>query len=431
MFWKCDYPHNLLVLLRQKLKGIKRPGTESVSMRSSEYGYRAELETHLEGAFGGFRHLKQRQWGGRYVRGLMMDGARKSAGAMALYVPDGDAQALQQFVSDSPWDFLDVRRRLTEQAVAVFPRERYLIFDETGFPKQGKHSVGVARQYCGTLGKVGNCQVAVSLHLACRAASVPLDWDLYLPEVWIEDPERLRRAQVPAGTAFRTKGEIALAELDRVRGWGVGEYTVLADAGYGHSAEFRAGLTARGHRYVVAVQGSTGIWPGEVPGGPKVPRRRLGRPPTTWDYGDARPTLLEALAHALPAEAWEKVSWDYGADQKTSRFYRQLVHPAPRNFVHGAWPEPAEWLLIEWPDGQSEPEHYWLSTLDLDTSMEALVRTAKLRWRIELDYRQLKDELGLDHFEGRRWSGWQRHVTLVSVAYHFLVLQQLQGKKNG
>lgn len=400
-------------------------------MRSSEHAYRAELESFLEAVLGGFRQMKQRQWGSTYVRGLMMEGSRKSAGAMALYVPGGDEQALQQFVSDSPWDHLDVRRRLTERALAEFPEERYLIFDETGFPKQGKHSVGVARQYCGTLGKIGNCQVAVSLHLATQQASVPIDWDLYMPETWTDDPERMHRAQVPEGTAFRTKGEIALDELDRARSWGVGDYTVLADAGYGNSAEFRKGLTAREHRYVVGVQGSTGIWPDEVPGGPKTRRSRLGRPPVAWDYGDARPVLLETLAHSLPTEAWRTISWDYGAGRKTSRFYRQRVHPAPRSFVHGAWPEPSEWLLIEWPEDQSEPSHYWLSTLPEDISMEALVRTAKLRWRIELDYRQMKDELGLDHFEGRRWLGWQRHVTLVSVAYHFLVHQQLQGKKNG
>ena len=223
---------------------------------------------HLESVFGGFRHLKQRQWGSRYVRGLMMEGSRKSAGAMALYVPGGDEQALQQFVSDSPWDYLDVRRRVTERALTAFPKERYLIFDETGFPKQGKHSVGVARQYCGTLGKVGNCQVAVSLHLASRRASVPLDWDLYLPEVWTEDPERMRRANVPEGTAFRTKGEIALDELDQVLevdvGGVVGDGGVLAGEvdGGGHTLQLvellldarrarRAGHAADGQLHVV------------------------------------------------------------------------------------------------------------------------------------------------------------------------------------
>jgi len=400
-------------------------------MRSAEHAYRAELESHLAEVFSGFRHLKQRQWGSRYVRGLMMEGARKSAGAMALYVPEGGEQALQQFVSDSPWDYLDVRRRLVEQALAVFPEDRYLIFDETGFPKQGKHSVGVARQYCGTLGKIGNCQVAVSLHLATQQAAVPVDWDLYLPETWIADPERLRKAQVPEGAQFRTKGEIALDELNRVRSWGIGAYTVLADAGYGNSTEFRAGLTALGHCYVVGVQGSTGVWPAEVPGAPKARRSRMGRPPVCWDYGDAHPTSVEALARSVPAEAWQTVSWDYGAGKKTSRFYRQRIHPAPRDYFHGKWPEPEEWLLIEWPEDQAEPSHYWLSTLPADIAMQAFVRTAKLRWRIELDYRQLKDELGLDHFEGRRWPGWQRHATLVSVAYHFLVRRQLQGKKNG
>lgn len=173
------------------------------------------------------------------------------------------------------------------------------------------------------------------------------------------------------------------------------------------------------------------VWPGAVPGGPKQKTRQRGRAPTTWDYGGEKPVRLEDLARSVAPTAWRTVAWDDGSEKKTSRFYRQRVHPAPRDHFHGAWPEPEEWLLIEWPEGQDKPSHYWLSTLPEETSLEELVFAAKLRWRVELDYRQMKDELGLDHFEGRTWPGWNRHVTLVSTAYHFLVYQQLEGQKNG
>lgn len=400
-------------------------------MGKKENGYRMELEGFLEDVFEGFSRSEQRKWGQTYVRGLMLVGERKSPGAMALYVPGGQDQSLRHVVTDSTWDAKDVRKKLTEKALEAFPEDRYLIFDETGFPKQGKHSPGVARQYCGTLGKVGNCQVAVSLHLATESISVPIDWELYLPESWTDNPARMKKARIPEGTPFRTKPELALVELDRVKEWGVGTETVLADAAYGTSLDFRKGLTDRGHLYVVGVQGSTAVWVGDVPGGPREKKSRKGRPPVTWDYGDARPTLLEDLARSLPPAAWERVTWEDGNDRKTSLFYWERVHAAPHQWVHGARPEEEEWLLIEWPEGQKKPSHYWLSTLPATTSLVALVAKAKLRWRIELDYRQLKDELGLDHFEGRTLPGWERHVTLVTLAYHFLIHQQLQGKKNG
>ncbi len=305
--------------------------------------------TPLAEVFGGSRHLKQQQWGSRYVRGLMMEGARQSADAMALYVPEGDEQAPAAVCQRQPVGVLDVRRWLVEQALAAFPEDRYLIFDETGFPKQGQHTVGVARQYCGTLGKIGNCQVAVSLHLATQQAAVPVDWDLYLPETWIADPERLRKAQVPEGTQFRTKGEIALNELNRVRSWGIGTYTVLANAGYCNGAEFRAGLTALGHYYVLGVQGSTGVWPADVPGAPKARRSRTERPRVCWDYGDARPTSMEALARSVPPRLGR---WFNGTTVRARRH---------RDYFHGKWLEPEEWLLIEWPEDKAEPSHYWLS----------------------------------------------------------------------
>lgn len=375
---------------------------------------------------------QQRHWGSVYVRGLLLDGERKSVGAMAERMPDGNEQAMQQFVSQSTWPFEPVRKRLAQYMEPLLSGEGVWVVDETGFPKKGKHSVGVARQYCGTLGKVGNCQVAVSLHYATPAGSLPLNFRLYLPEEWANNPERCRKAGVPEDAiAYKPKWQIALDLIDEARCWQLVDQIVNADALYGRVTEFRDGLWERGLQYVVAVDSDhIGCWLGAVPATPR-PYRGRGRPPTRFDYGDHRPLSTLQVAQSLPKEAWQEVTWDQGTKGPLrSRFAAVRIHAA-HGYREGAPPRPEEWLLIEWPEGEPKPTDYWLSNLPADTPLERLVRLAKMRWHIEQDYQQLKEELGLDHFEGRSWLGWNRHVTLVMIAFAFLLQERLRGQRGG
>ena len=393
---------------------------------------RERLDEHLAAVlYPSCERSQQRKWGSVYARGLLLEGGRKSAGAMAERLPDGNEQSLQQFISQSTWDFRAVRQRLAERVVAQLPKPGLFVFDDTGFPKCGKHSVGVARQYSGTLGKIGNCQIGVSLHYATPVGSIPLDFELYLPEVWTGDPDRCRKAGVPADTLFQAKWQLCLTMLDRVRTWGLPDQVITADAGYGEVCEFRDGLTERGLLYIVGVHENTGVWipPMSVSLLPRKSNR--GRAPTRYDYGVQVPPSVLQVAQSLPSGAWKSVSWDQGSrGPLQSRFAALRVHPS-KGYHEGKPLRPLEWLLIEWPEGQDKPEHYWLSTLPESTPLVDLVRQAKWRWHIEQDYQQLKDELGLDHFEGRTWVGWHRHVTMTMVAFGFLILERLWGAKKG
>jgi SRSO17 transposase len=368
-----------------------------------------------------------------YVRGLLLEGERKSIEPMAKRLPDGNVQALQHFIGKSPWPYDPVRQQVAGVLVPAMGPGVWIV-DDTGFPKKGRHSVGVARQYSGTLGKIANCQVAVSLHHATATASLPLDWALFLPEEWTTDPARCAAAGVPAPVRHKPKWALALERIDHVRTWGLPDQPVIADAGYGSIAAFRAGLRSRDLRYVVGVESTTGVWT-------RRPRKRhrpatgRGRPITRWDYGGQRPRSVRDVAQALPATAYRRVTWREGSKGTlASRFARVRVWPA-----HGYWkgkpPEDEQWLLIEWPADAAEPTKYWLATIPRRTSLVQLVRFAKARWRVEQDYQQLKDELGLDHFEGRSWQGWHHHVTMTMVAYGFLIREQLRHragvKKNG
>ena len=311
--------------------------------------------------------------------------------------------------------------------------EAVLILDETSFPKQGDQSVGVARQYCGALGKTANCQVAVSVHLGTDTACLPLTWGLYLPQTWIDDPVRRAAARVPETLTYQTKGELALAALDRVRAWGVGARVVLADAGYGTSQDFRTALTARGLPYCVQAAVSVKGWldapvPAEAPPAHRTgrPRRRLPRTALP------EPLALDEIAATLPAAAWRPVTWRPGTKGPLrSRFAHTTLWPAHAWTSHGIPASDPIRLLIEWPRGEGAPTKYWLANLPGEAlGLRRFVRLAKGRWRIEQDYRELKDELGFDHYEGRSWPGWHHHVTLASMAYAFLVLETLRGKKN-
>lgn len=397
---------------------------------------------------GGLPRKDQRAAGELYVRGLLADGQRKSMVPMAERLGI-DHQRLQQFITSSTWDYAAARRNVARWFAASFPVEA-LVIDDTGFPKDGDASPCVARQYSGTLGKTANCQVGVSVHLAGEHASCAADWRLFCPESWddaaLADPvaaagarRRRERAGIPAGVRHREKWRLALDMIDEMTGpggWGVLEEittaggarpVMAADIGYGDNALFRQELTARGWQYAVAVKGSTTAHDGGA-----VPETRpyggRGQPPKPA-CPDPPVTLRQlALAHATQVQpvTWRqgtKTSKDNPAAAMTSWFLAIRVRPASRHIPRTADRSlPACWLLAEWPPGAEEPCGYWLSTLPEDTPIAELVRLAKIRWRVEHDYRELKTGLGLDHFEGRSYLGWHRHVTLAVLAQAFCTM---------
>ena len=372
----------------------------------------------------------QRRWGEVYLRGLMLDGKRKSIQPIAERLQDGDEQCLQQFVNQSPWAWEPVRERLATRMQAELEPDAWIV-DDTGFPKAGRSSVGVARQYSGTLGKVGNCQIGVSVNACSDVASCPLDWRLFLPEEWDADAERRKSAHLPSQERHRPKWRLALELLDELAGWGLEAAPIVADSGYGEITAFRTGLEQRGLAYVVEVKQETSAYAEEVR--PERPRYQgQGRPPGLR-YQE-KPSSLKALALAAGKEPLQEVAWREGSRGRKlrSRFCALRVRPANRELRRQAKREerelPVRWLLCEWPEGAEEPTKYWLSNLPAQTPLTQLVSLAKLRWRIEHDYRELKDALGLDHFEGRSFRGWHHHVTLVSIAHAFLTLERLDPK---
>lgn len=371
----------------------------------------------------------QRRWGEAYLRGLMLDGKRKSIEPMAARLPDGDEQCLQQFVNQSPWDEVSVRRALARRMSRELAAEAWVI-DDTGFPKFGKMSVGVARQYSGALGKVGNCQIGVSVNACSDEASCPLDWRLFIPEEWDEDSEfnrgRRAKAHLPDDVHHVEKWRLALVMIDELRGWGIEPPVILADGAYGDITEFRLGLEERGLEYVLDVKGGTSAYSEDVQP-EQAEWKGTGRPPKPRYR--VNPSSLKELALAAGKKAAVSVTWREGTRGKmTSRFLALRVRPANiqlRNNANRNDEElPARWLICEWPSKETEPTKYWLSNLPADTDLKTLVRLAKMRWRIEHDYRELKDALGLDHFEGRTYRGWNHHVTLVSIAHAFLTLER-------
>jgi SRSO17 transposase len=297
------------------------------------------------------------------------------------------------------------------------PIEAWTI-DDTGFPKKGKHSVGVARQYCGQLGKQDNCQAAVSLSLANRHASLPVRYRLYLPQEWAEDAQRRRKAHVPEEIVFKTKPEIALEQVRWACEAGLPRGVVLFDAGYGNHTDLRTQISALALSYVAGILSSTSVW---APATKPLPPKRYsgrGRPPSRPRRGKGhKPVSVKELAFSLPVDAWRTVTWREGSRGRlSSRFARLRVRAARR----GATGQ-EEWLLIEWPKAEKEPTKYWLSTLPHDIAWARMVDLAKLRWRIERDYQELKQELGLGHFEGRSWRGFHHHATMCIAAYGFLI----------
>lgn len=387
---------------------------------------RGDLVAFAAEMLGSLPRADQRRWGETYLRGLMTDGRRKSIEPMAARLADGDEQCLQQFVSQSPWEWEPVRERLATRLNAALEPLAWII-DDTGFPKAGRYSVGVARQYSGTLGKVGNCQIGVSVSAASEGASCALDWRLFLPEAWDEDAERRAKAHLPESERHREKWRLALEMLGELRAWGLSPPPVVADAGYGEITAFRAALEERELLYVVEVKAQTSAYGEDVlperpawRGTGRKPAARYRRPPAS----------LRSLALAAGSAARREVVWREGSrGPMAARFLALRVRPANVG-LRRAHPEalPLAWLLCQWPEDEAAPTKYWLANLPAETTLFELVRLAKLRWRIEQDYRELKDALGLDHFEGRSFRGWHHHVTLVSLAHGFLTLQRTDPK---
>ena len=367
-----------------------------------------------------------------YCLGLLLPGERKSVEPLAAVTAPARVaaqhQSLLHFVGNAPWSDDRVLGKVREMVLPSIERSGPIeawIIDDTGFPKRGRHSVGVARQYCGQLGKQDNCQVAVTLSIANHAASLPVAYRLYLPEDWAADPIRRKAAGVPDDVGFATKPAMALEQIRAAVASGLPRGVVLMDAGYGADTKLRTGITALGLSYVAGIQPNTGVWaPGTGPLPPK-PWSGRGRPPGRMRRdGEHRPLQAKTLALGLPEETWQTITWREGsADWLTSRFARVRVRAAHRDQRLDE-PRAEEWLLIEWPEGEPEPTKYWLATLPEDIAFAALVDLAKLRWRIERDYQELKQELGLGHYEGRGWRGFHHHATLCIAAYGFLISER-------
>src|SRR5580700_3812461 len=366
-----------------------------------------------------------------YCLGLLMPIERKSVEPMAAVTAPAQVaakhQSLLHFVGNAPWSDAAMLAKVGELVLPAIERSGPVeawIIDDTGFPKKGRHSVGVTRQYCGQLGKQDNCQVAVSLSLANHDASLPIAYRLYLPEDWARDQARRDKARVPATIAFQTKPEIAFEQIKAARTAGLPQGVVLMDAGYGNDTGLRTDITALGLRYVAGIGPNTSVSPsGEAPL-PPPSRTGRGRPQTRLQRGHHQPTSVKTLALGLPQEAWQTIAWREGtADRLSSRFARRRVRPAHRdNLLSELRAE--EWLLIEWPEDETEPTKYWFATLPEDTAFDRLVDLTKLRWRIERDYQELKQELGLGNYEGRGWRGFHHHATLCIAAYGFLIAER-------
>ena len=388
-----------------------------------------ELTAFLAEMTDGMGRPERRAAMGHYITGLLLEGERKSVQPMAarLVSDPSDADAMRQRLSDcvsrSSWSDAEALRRLAIKFEHELPGIESFVIDDTGFPKKGHLSAGVHRQYSGTLGRTENCQVATSLHMAGERGSGCIGLRLYLPEAWTDDRERCRAAGVPDEVVFEKKWQLALNLLDQALSWGLKKRTVLADAGYGESTEFRDGLAERGLRYVVGIPSTHLIWP---PGSrPHVPPRtgKAGRPQTQARDGSLTPIQIGKLVAGIPRNRYKTVSWRMGSRGKmSSKFLFYRVRSAERH-TKGRPPSEEQWLICEWPEAEKGPKFHF-SDLPASTSSKELVRITKLRWRVERDYQEMKGELGLDHFEGRTWRGFHHHATLCALAHGFLALRR-------
>lgn len=395
----------------------------------------ARFEKYCDAMVATMGHADRAQPGRWYLKGLVLPGGRKSVEPMAARVQPQQVrsahQSMHHLVAQAHWSDEALLAAVASQVLPqlIGPEEPVSwIVDDTGLPKKGSHSVGVAHQYCGQTGKQDNCQVAVTLSIAASRGSLPVAFRLYLPREWAEDQVRREKAGVPSEVSFATKPQLALQEIEAALQAGYPRGTVLADAAYGDETTWREKLAEWGLTYAVGVRPATTVWWGEhqpapdragQPGAATRPRSRLRR--------DAhhQPIAVADLARALPAQRWHTVTWRQGVSQPLrSRFARVRVRAAHRDR-----PRAEEWLIIEWPADAQEPVHYWLSNLPEKTLWQEMVDTVMGRWRIERDYQELKQELGLGHFEGRNWRGFHHHASLCVAAYGFLMRERLSAKK--
>jgi len=400
-------------------------GVIEIGIKGELAGVAPEVKDRLAAYFAdvasGLVRSEQRRNAELYARGLMEAGARKSLEPMVARLGGGmvEYEALQHFLADSPWDPGVLDRAVAERVCAVIEPTAWVL-DDTGVPKDGKHSPGVKRQYSGTLGKIGSCQIAVSLHAVSAKGTVPLGFRLYLPEDWCGDPVRRKEAKIPVELEFQTKPALGGELIARAAGWKIRRAPVLGDQAYGNDAKLRARLHGDGIDYVLSVGGECDVYdPGTrfaVP--PRKPGSRGPAPSALRTEED--PASIKDLIAGLDATAWQTVCFrDADGQQLTSRFaFVRVIAAHPIDRDRQAPRE--EWLIAEWPEDRDEPTDYWLSNLPADTEPERLARLARLRWMIELDYKQLKGELGLDHYEGRSYLGFHHHCTLVTAAHGFL-----------
>jgi len=387
---------------------------------------RERLAGFVEGVTSRLSLRRQRENALLYVRGLVEQGGRKSLQPTLFRLEETPAryESMQQFLADSPWDPAVLIRACAERVAPEIGVAAWVV-DDTGVKKDGKHSPGVKRQWSGTLGKVDNCQITVSVHAVGERGTLPLGWALYLPEEWCDDLGRRRKAKVPDEVVFRTKPELAAALAGETAGWDVPTAPILADQAYGDNTAFRTGLDEDGFGYLVAVGPQTGIFGPETSFAVPARQGATGRPRTVA-RPDRRQESVRALAKRLPDEAWQTLpcrTTPAGEDIASRFAFVRVVasHPVLRDHLPARW----EWLIIEWPQDAEAPSDYWLSNLDAGESRERLARLARLRWTVELDYRQLKGELGLDHYEGRSYRGFHHHTALVTCAHAFLTEERL------
>lgn len=393
----------------------------------------ARLEEFTRFCFAKLGRSERRDALGQYVNGLLLDGERKSIYPMACRLAEceerieGVRQSMQQAVSVADWDERIIFRRIARRVSNTLPQVEALVVDDTGFPKKGKHSVGVQRQYSGTMGRVDNCQIATSLHLASEAGGACIGMHLYLPRSWIDDERRRTKAGIPNEIAFKEKWRIALDLIDDALSWNLPRHVVVADAAYGDASDFRKGLVDRDLRYIVGVTGTAMVWPPGVCPTPPPKRRpkQMGRTRTKWTAPkNAAPLSMTELAASLPTAAFRKVTWRMGSrGPQSSRFAAVRIRTARRHTM-GRAPGDEQWLLCEWPRRAEKPTTFYLSNLPKRTSRKRLVYLAKLRWRIERDYQEMKGQLGLDHFEGRSWRGFHHHAACVAAAHAFLTIER-------
>ena len=410
--------------------GVKQDGASSVlQLESPAVEARERLVVFMGEVADGFSLARQRENALLYVRGLIEHGGRKSLQPTLFRLEETPAryESMQQFLADSPWQPEQLVRACAERVAPELGVLAWIV-DDTGVRKDGKHSPGVKRQYSGTLGKIGNCQVAVSVHAVGERGTLPLGWALYLPEEWCVDAERRRKAKIPGELVFQTKSQLASALAEQASGWEVPMAPILADCAYGDDTAFRTRLHALECEYVLAVSAQISVYGPETSFA--VPERQgtTGRPRSVA-RPDRKPESVRALAERLPRRAWKTIacrSTPTGEDICGRFAFVRVVaaHPVRNNHL----PRREEWLIIEWPPGDEAPSDYWLSNLTEAESRERLARLARLRWTIELDYRQLKGELGLDHYEGRSYLGFHHHCALVTCAHAFLTLERLDPK---